>query len=157
MKRKVFLSFAGEDKDFVGDLNTILLQSGLETWFYPEDTIPGKSPRELIDEAVPKADYGIAILGPTYFKKYWTREEWRALDKLEEKGKHVLFVLRGLTPQELEKASFTTSSKVWIDGNRSVSQVAADILRAINGRKPTTRQPFRIPTAPASKAADVLL
>jgi hypothetical protein len=62
--RKVFISYASEDKDFVGSLAEILKT--------------GDSLMSAIDAGLARCDFGIVVLSKAFLTKKWTKRELRA-------------------------------------------------------------------------------
>lgn len=79
MNPKLFLSHAGEDKDFAIELAKKLRDRGVDTWLDVWELLPGDSLVERIfEEGIKNAKAVIIILSKDSVDKKWVREELNA-------------------------------------------------------------------------------
>jgi hypothetical protein len=76
--RKVFISCASEDKDFVGSLAEILKKVGIDVWYDEYSLKAGDSLMSAIDAGLAHCDFGIVALSKAFLTKKWTKRELRA-------------------------------------------------------------------------------
>lgn len=103
----VALSFAGEDRAFARSLNDYLVDADLSVFF--DETEAGRILGEDLEAFFgpiyeSEADYVVAVLGPKYGVKRWTRFESDAFKDRFDKGE-VLFVWSRELPQTVWDAS----------------------------------------------------
>ena len=75
MDRKVFISYASEDKEFTERLVNDLKRHSIVVWFAPEESQAGDFRKE-IDRQLDECRFYVPVLTPHYFKKPYTRYEW---------------------------------------------------------------------------------
>lgn len=86
-----FISHASEDKEEIAEPLAKYLQSkGARVWFDKFTLSVGDSLRKSIDLGLSNSRYGITILSPDYFKKFWTGEELNGLFSKQEEGEKVI-------------------------------------------------------------------
>lgn len=84
---RVFISHASEDKDAIArPLAHALRERHVEVWFDEISLKVGYSLREAIDRGLARADFGIVIISPVFFKKRWTIRELNGLVAREMGG-----------------------------------------------------------------------
>ena len=97
-KYDIFICHASEDKiDLALPLATELKRRGKFVWYDEFILTLGDSISAKIDEGLASSKYGILILSPAFFKKYWTRTELGGFRNLESKvGKFILPILHNM-------------------------------------------------------------
>jgi len=86
LKKKVFISYAVEDKNIALRLYNDLSQEGVELWIDRENLIPGQNWEMEIKKAIKKSAYFLALVSTKSIdKKGFTQKELKyALDILDE-------------------------------------------------------------------------
>lgn len=75
-----FISHASEDKGEIAEpLALALIERGVNVWYDKFSLSVGDSLRKSIDLGLANSKYGIVILTPVYFKKFWTEKELNGL------------------------------------------------------------------------------
>jgi hypothetical protein len=136
----IFISHASEDKDgFVRPLAEALLRK-FDVWYDEYELKIGDSLRGKIDEGLHKADYGVVVLSPSFFRKKWTAAELDGLLALETSTrKLILPVWHGLTLSEVMAQSPILAGRLAADGARGI-QVVADLLEQAITASERTRE-----------------
>ena len=84
---QLFIAHASEDKSAVAQpLAEALSRRGISVWYDKYELKLGDSLREKIDEGLAKSQYGIVILSPIFFQKFWSKSEFAALIQREVEG-----------------------------------------------------------------------
>lgn len=140
----VALSFAGEDRPFARSLNDFLEDADLSVFFDETEAarILGEDLEELFGPIYEsEADYVVAVLGPKYGVKRWTRFESDAFRDRFEKGE-VFFVWSRELPQTVwdkshERGGFDYDPTEPLDpqAQKLAAQVAARIEKDALERK----------------------
>ena len=141
--RKVFISYASEDRDFVGKLAEILEKVGVDVWYDQYSLKAGDSLMSTIDAGLAHCDFGIVILSKAFLTKKWTKRELRGLVQLETNRKDGLILPVWLDVDKDEILEFSPpladAVAVTVSG-RDSWEVARDLLAAID---PTARFSLR--------------
>jgi TIR domain/Restriction endonuclease len=74
-RRRIFLSYASEDKDVARTVADGLRSSGLEVWFEQWELASGDSISERIGEAVASSDVIVVLLSPDSLASNWVAHE----------------------------------------------------------------------------------
>lgn len=99
----VFISYASEDREWVGRLIRALGKRDLKVWYDQEVLRPGDRLKENIDPETQGAAVAVVILTPNYIGKKWTDYELDQLLAREYSGEHtVIPVWRGVTEDDVE-------------------------------------------------------
>ena len=101
----VFVSYASEDReDLVLPLHAALEQRGVRVWVDYREIQIGDSLRQEIDSGLARSRFGVVVLSPHSFDKFWTNLEWDALLAREdaEGTKRILPIRQGATMKLLE-------------------------------------------------------
>jgi cold shock CspA family protein len=95
MKKRIFISYAREDKDFAEKLYSDLRQAGESPWIDSVDLIPGQLFEKTIRKAIGESSYFIAVLSSrSVNKKGYVQKEIRyALEIAEEYPENKLFII----------------------------------------------------------------
>lgn len=130
MTPKVFVSHAGEDREFTQDLATKLRASGVNAWLDVWEILPGDSLIDKIfEEGLKDAKGVIVILSRASVDKKWVREELNAAMVKKING------LTKLIPVVLDDCEIPEAlhSTVWIRINdpRNYEKELDQIIRAI--------------------------
>lgn len=75
-RKRVFLSFATEDRDFSKRIARQLERSGLDVWFSESELFPGDSMLDKIGKAVSSSDYIFLIVSKNSMKSDWVNSEF---------------------------------------------------------------------------------
>lgn len=86
----VFVSYAGEDAEFVRALVGALEAQNLQVWFAETAIGIGDSLRASIDRGLVRSRFGIVVLSPSFLKKPWPNYELNGLIAREMQGKKVV-------------------------------------------------------------------
>ena len=99
-----FISYSTRDQEFADRLYADLQAKGVRCWFAPHDIRGGKTVREQIDEAIRRYDRLLLILSEHSIHSGWVETEIaNAWERQIQQGKHVLFPVRLVSFEELEK------------------------------------------------------
>lgn len=95
MKKRVFISYAKEDKLFAEKLHADLCKAGLRPWLDSKDLIPGQRWAKVIESAIEDSAYFLAILSKNSVRKtgYSQKELRQALGIAERKPEDVAFII----------------------------------------------------------------
>lgn len=61
MHKTLFISYGAPDEEIATKINNSIKSKGVETWFFPEDSIPGQKLHRMMSEAVHKYDRTLLI------------------------------------------------------------------------------------------------
>ena len=99
-----FISYSTKDQEFADRLDADLQAKGVRCWFAPHDIQGGKTIHEQIDEAIRRYDRLLLILSEHSINSGWVETEIaNAWERQIQRGKHVLFPVRLVSFEELEK------------------------------------------------------
>ncbi len=99
-----FISYSTKDQEFADRLHADLQAKGVRCWFAPHDIQGGKTIHEQIDEAIRRYDRLLLILSEHSIHSGWVETEIaNAWERQIQQGKHVLFPVRLVSFEELEK------------------------------------------------------
>jgi len=99
-----FISYSTKDQEFADRLYADLQAKGVRCWFAPHDIQGGKTIHEQIDEAIRRYDRLLLILSEHSIHSGWVETEIaNAWERQMQQGKHVLFPVRLVSFEELEK------------------------------------------------------
>ena len=99
-----FISYSTKDQEFADRLYVDLQAKGVRCWFAPHDIQGGKTIHEQIDEAIRRYDRLLLILSEHSIHSGWVETEIaNAWERQIQQGKHVLFPVRLVSFEELEK------------------------------------------------------
>ncbi len=129
----VFVSHASEDKeDLVRPLVDALRTAGLRVWYDEAELRMGDSLRRSIDRGLRLSRFGVVVISPSFLAKQWPQRELDGLIAREDDGtKVVLPVWHDISAAEVRRASPTLADRLAVSSSRGVSEVAKEILRAI--------------------------
>ena len=111
---KVFLCYAGGDRDNVADLFRQLSADGFEPWMDKESLLPGQDWKLEIKRAINNADYFIACLSSLFHNRTFAHKEITlALDVLDELPEGQIYLI----PARLEDCAIDDrlSGRQWVD------------------------------------------
>jgi hypothetical protein len=93
--KRIFVSYAHEDREAAWRIYSELKQRGLEPWMDKESLLPGQVWRDEISKAIKNSSYFIAILSSNSVEKggYVQKELKEAFDILEETSYSKIFVI----------------------------------------------------------------
>ena len=99
-----FIIYSTKDQEFAERLHADLQAKGVRCWFAPHDIQGGKTVHEQIDEAIRRYDRLLLILSEHSIHSGWVETEIaNAWERQIQQGKHVLFPVRLVSFEELEK------------------------------------------------------
>ena len=99
-----FISYSTKDQEFADRLYADLQAKSVRCWFAPHDIQGGKTIHEQIDEAIRRYDRLLLILSEHSIHSGWVETEIaNAWERQIQQGKHVLFPVRLVSFEELEK------------------------------------------------------
>ena len=128
----VFISHAGEDKDFVRALAQALERKGLRVWFDELTLRVGDSLRRSIDRGLANSKYGIVVLSPNFFKKQWPQWELDGLLDRQIAGQRVILpIWHKVTADQVRQYSPSLAGIFSVSSDRGLEQVVAELIRAI--------------------------
>lgn len=101
MATKIFLSYMREDEGIVRQLNTLLLQRGLECWMDQENLVGGEAWARSIEENIRDSDHFIPILSNSFRNRqnsYFLREIEIAGSESRNRQDGKLYIIPVLLP-----------------------------------------------------------
>lgn len=144
----VFISYASEDKDFVGPLATALEESGLQVWLDKLELTVGDSLRRKIDEGLSRSRFGIVVLSPHFFDKPWPATELDGLVAKEISGiKVILPVWHKIDFDAVSKRSPTLAGRLAVRSSEGIEKVVRDLRAGMGLPNAPTPTAGRYPAA----------
>jgi hypothetical protein len=140
--KDVFISYAHEDGDWVGQLARQLEAEGLNAFLDKWDIGPGDTLVHELDEAVRTSMNAIQILSPVSVTKPWVRQEYAALLSASvERGMRFIPVLYAAPgPQQHIEVPPFAATRMWMDfwgvTGEAHDRKVTELARAIRGEKP---------------------
>lgn len=109
-----------------------LERRGLKVWIDECQLTLGDSLRRSVDRGLLESRFGIVVLSPAFLDKEWPNKELGGLVAREQtQGKVILPVWHKVNAQDVAQHSPMLADKMGISTGRGVSQVASEILRAV--------------------------
>lgn len=75
LHKTLFISYGGPDEKIAKRINTAIKSRGVETWFFPENSIPGDKLHRMMSEAVYKYDRTLLICSKESISRYGVLNE----------------------------------------------------------------------------------
>ena len=124
--RDLFISHASEDKDFVGPLATALMAEGLNIWYDEYEFQIGDNIRAKIDQGLLQSRYGLVVLSPAFFEKYWPQYEMDGLFTKQSAGESVILpIWHRLTMDEISRRSLSLTNIFALNSSTDSAEVIA--------------------------------
>lgn len=143
MSPKVFVSYAGEDKDrFVEGFATKLRSKGIEPWLAFWELSPGDSlVDKIFEEGLKDAEAVVVIISKNSINKPWVREELNAgmVKKINEGSRLIPVLLDGCEVPECLKATVWVKIEDLSNYDTEVDQIVDSIFERHN--KPPVGNP----------------
>jgi hypothetical protein len=129
----VFLSYASEDREEIAQPLAVVLQDcGVRVWYDRVELQLGDSLRRKIDEGLACCRYGIVILSPAFFSKYYPNRELDGLAQREIEGKKVLLpVWHKVSEAQVRSFSPPLADRIAARSDEGVMAVAHQVLRIV--------------------------
>ena len=90
-----FISFSGNDRQFIGKIGDDLQREGIRCWYAPEEMKMGDAIRQQVDQLIRIQDKLLVVLSKFSVESAWIQNEVAAALKEERNRKRaVLFPLR---------------------------------------------------------------
>ncbi len=161
-KCDIFLSHAYKDKAAIAnELNAKLREAGLSVWYSGSDLNAGDDMEEaILQQAIPRSRYFIAIISQNYIKSVWTRTEFNAAVALETKHKKIIIPVLFNIPFEDVEINFPLQKnhfaiKLSDDTDKAVRQIVSACKPKIVKSTKKTSQPSQIPAVNITDAGTV--
>ena len=134
-RRDLFISHAGEDKDFVGPLAVALRNEGLDIWYDEYELQIGDSVRDEIDQGLLQSRYGLVIFSPKFFEKHWPQYELDGLVARQNTGERVILpIWHRLTMAKISQRSLSLTNIYALNSfTDSVEEIARKIAVKVKG------------------------
>lgn len=115
----------------------------------------GDSLRQAIDKGLSKSRFGIVVLSPNFFRKKWPQRELDGLVQREVLGQKVILpIWHNVSHEDVSKYSLPLADKVAGSTSSGISQLAAQLIRAMEEKIGITslhrQKPHSISSLPAS-------
>jgi TIR domain len=128
----LFISYAGEDREYVRETTEWLRSHGLTIFLDERDLTAGRSLRGQIDSAITNSYLGLLFVSPSFIKKRWPIQEFDAFFTLESDGtSRIIPVLLGITHEELTSVLPILASRLAIKADEDTEKLAKEILRNV--------------------------
>ena len=112
-----FISFSGNDRDFVEKIGDDLQREGIRCWYAPEEMKMGDAIRQQVDQQIRVQDKLLVILSKFSVESQWIQNEVEAAIKEEHsRNRAVLF------PVRLDNACMD-AEKDWLDNLQKTHQI----------------------------------
>jgi hypothetical protein len=136
MEWDIFISYAREDEDMVGQLERLLAVFDLKVWLDLNELRAAQSLPGKIGEGIAASRFGVAILSPAYEPKKWTNRELNLLLDLEAHGKCVMIpVWYKLDAEAIERYNRRLHDRKAVKSDKTDSnwliEVATQILNVV--------------------------
>lgn len=133
--RDLFISHASEDKDFVGPLAAALMDAGLNIWYDEYEFQIGDNVRAKIDQGLLQSHYGLVVLSPAFFEKFWPQYEMDGLFARQSAGESVILpIWHRLTMAGISERSLSLTNVYALNSSTdSIEEIARKIAVKVKG------------------------
>jgi hypothetical protein len=136
MEWDVFISYAREDQEMVGQLEHLLEAFDLKVWLDLNELRAAQVLIGKIGEGIAASRFGVAILSPAYEPKEWTNRELGLLLDLEAQGKCVVIpVWYELDNEAIKKYNLLLGDRKAVKSDKTDSgwlvEIATQILDVV--------------------------
>lgn len=129
----VFLSYNHDDKPIVSEINKLLKEEGIGTWFDVDEIKPGDSFIKKMEDGLEHSNSCLAFVGRTGIGPWENQELYAALFfQVERKGFKVIPVLLPNAPGKPKLPLFIRDRK-WVDLRQNQIAGLRDLLSAVRG------------------------
>lgn len=133
-EKDVFISYASEDRETIAKpLAELLTALGIRVWFDQYELKIGDSLVRRLDEGLSKCKYGIVILSPSFFGKYFTNHELAGLTQREVCGEKVILpVWVGVNESQIRQYSPSLADRIaarWDEGIETVVVKLVEVVK----------------------------
>ena len=112
-----FISFSGNDRDFVEKIGDDLQREGIRCWYAPEEMKMGDAIRQQVDQQIRVQDKLVVVLSKFSVESPWIQKEVEAAIKEEQnRNRAVLF------PVRLDNGCMD-AEKDWLDNLQKTHQI----------------------------------
>ena len=152
-RRDLFLSHASEEKGWVGPLAVALMAEGLHIWYDEYEFQIGDNVRAKMDQGLLHSRYGLVVLSPTFFEKFWTQYELDGLFARQSAGEQVILpIWHRMTMDEIARLSPSLTNTYALNSSvDSVDVIANKIAVKVKGA--TGAEPATQPQTPQTVSA----
>ena len=161
-RRDLFLSHASEDKGWVGPLAVALMAEGLDIWYDEYEFQIGDNVRAKMDQGLLHSRYGLVVLSPTFFEKFWTQYELDGLFARQSAGEQVILpIWHRLTMDEIARLSPSLTNTYALNSSvDSVEVIANKVAVKVKGTAgadpaPQPQTPQTVSDVPQSRSFGV--
>jgi hypothetical protein len=130
----VFISHASEDKEKLArPLAEFLSNFGIKVWYDDFSLSVGDSLSKSIDKGLISSRYGVIILSPVFFQKFWTDYEFRGLiSKQIGENKVILPIWHEISREEVKNYSPTLADIYALNtAEQSLDEIGIELIKAI--------------------------
>jgi hypothetical protein len=153
MSSKTFISYAGEDKQFVEAFTTKLTDKGVEVWFAPWEINPGDDlVDKLFNQGLKGADVLVIILSKASVNKPWVKEElnYGFVKRIEKSCKIIPVIIEDCEIPEC----LSSTVHIKIDDRNNYEDKIEEIVNGVFGHY--NRAPLGVPPAYIQLTVDLL-
>lgn len=131
VRKKVMISYAHDDKDFVWPLADELGKHH-DVWIDRDQMTVGDSVFAQVSKGLREADFAVVVFSPSYVRKAWTQRELAGLTTLEdEERKIILPVWKDIDKPGVRAFSSFMADRIAASAARGFAAVADDLCFAI--------------------------
>lgn len=127
-KYDLFISYAGEDREFVNDMACQLRDRGLYVWYDRFRLKLGDSIMKAIGDGLAQSRYGVIVLSPHYLRKHMPLME---LEALVLRGSVILPIYHDITPEQMKESSPLLAGFWGVDTAQGTASVIEAILERV--------------------------
>ena len=137
--RDLFISHASEDKGFVGPLAVALMAEELNIWYDEYEFQIGDNVRAKIDQGLLQSRYGLVVLSPAFFEKFWPQYEMDGLFARQSAGESVILpIWHRLTIDEISQRNLSLTNIYALNSSvDSVEAIAQKVAVKVKGTAET--------------------
>jgi TIR domain/Domain of unknown function (DUF5679) len=123
-----FVSYAGEDREFVARLVQALSVELVNVWYDQHELKIGQSLRKEVDRGLRDSRFGIVVLSESFFAKPWPQIELDSLVSDDHNRDRILPILHGISHARVKQASPILASRVSRHSDVSLSELTESLL-----------------------------
>ena len=130
--RKLFISHAAADHNFLTKLSELLEDHGLQFWHSRKDIRGAQQWHDEIGAALRKCDWFLLVLSPAALQSKWVKRELAFALQYDRYNDRILPIVARQC--DFAKLSWTLPSFEFVDFSRSFSNGSRELLRIWNIR-----------------------
>lgn len=162
MHPKVFISHAGEDREFVRKLTSALTAEGINVWLDENELKPGVAWKDEITNAIRESDFVIVVVSPSFAASDWSRHETASLLKHAAiSDQRIIPLFHRTTAKEAAELSPMLALRVGISSDQPLDKLASAIRNAVVHADPSFQlgddsRSFNVLVDPGTAPAELL-